>query len=137
MIFFQQEFKKSNINEHIICLLLVMVNTLLCPMCTLLFILIWFSANALLVNDDCQTALDLARAKGYSKIVRLIEVMLSLFLTPNLSLKWWELPYIDIIFLFWYLKSHICLYAGWLRELYGPGFLEMLAPQLISRKVWV
>lgn len=69
-------------------------------------LLLSHGANALLVNDDCQTALDLARAKGFSKIVHLIE-------------------------------SHICLYSGWLRELYGPGFLEMLAPQLISRKVWV
>lgn len=63
-------------------------------------------ANALLVNDDCQTALDVARAKGYSNIVRAIE-------------------------------GHICLFSGWMRELYGPGFLELLAPQLLSRKVWV
>lgn len=31
----------------------------------------------------------------------------------------------------------MCLFSGWLRELYGPGFLELLAPQLLSRKVWV
>nr|GMD62877.1 putative E3 ubiquitin-protein ligase XBAT35 isoform X2 [Ipomoea batatas] len=35
------------------------------------------------------------------------------------------------------IEKHICLFAGWLRELYGPGFLELLAPQLLSRKVWV
>lgn len=35
------------------------------------------------------------------------------------------------------IESHICLYSGWLRELYGPGFLEVFAPQLLSRKVWV
>ncbi|XP_019181423.1 PREDICTED: putative E3 ubiquitin-protein ligase XBAT34 [Ipomoea nil] len=35
------------------------------------------------------------------------------------------------------IERHICLFAGWLRELYGPGFLELLAPQLLSRKVWV
>ncbi|KVH91505.1 putative E3 ubiquitin-protein ligase XBAT35 isoform X1 [Cynara cardunculus var. scolymus] len=63
-------------------------------------------ANALVLNDDCQTALDVARVKGYSNVVRAIE-------------------------------NHICLFSGWLQELYGPGFLELLAPQLLSRKVWV
>ncbi|XP_049408103.1 putative E3 ubiquitin-protein ligase XBAT34 isoform X2 [Solanum stenotomum] len=63
-------------------------------------------ANALIMNDDCQTPLDVARIKGFSNVVRAIE-------------------------------SHICLFSGWLRELYGPGFLELLAPQLLSRKVWV
>lgn len=63
-------------------------------------------ANPLLMNDDCQTPLDVARAKGFSNVVRAIE-------------------------------SHICLFSGWMREFYGPGFLEALAPQLLSRKVWV
>lgn len=35
------------------------------------------------------------------------------------------------------LQNHICIFSGWLRELYGPGFLELFAPQLLSRKVWV
>ncbi|KAF7146583.1 hypothetical protein RHSIM_Rhsim04G0180500 [Rhododendron simsii] len=63
-------------------------------------------ANTLLMNDDCQTPLDVARVKGCTSVVRAIE-------------------------------SHICLFSGWLRELYGPGFLEVLAPQLLSRRVWV
>ncbi|XP_044500779.1 putative E3 ubiquitin-protein ligase XBAT35 isoform X2 [Mangifera indica] len=63
-------------------------------------------ANALLINDDCQTPLEVARAKGYINVVRAIE-------------------------------SHICLFSGWLREFYGPGFLEILARQLLSRNVWV
>ncbi|KAK4427814.1 putative E3 ubiquitin-protein ligase XBAT35 [Sesamum alatum] len=63
-------------------------------------------ANALVMNDDCQTPLDIARAKGYSNVVRAIE-------------------------------GQVCLFSGWLREFYGPGFLELLAPQLLSRKVWV
>ncbi|KAM3326776.1 putative E3 ubiquitin-protein ligase XBAT35 isoform X1 [Capsicum chacoense] len=63
-------------------------------------------ANALIMNDDCQTPLDVARIKGFSNVVRAIE-------------------------------SQICLFSGWLREFYGPGFLELLAPQLLSRKVWV
>ncbi|KAK9931161.1 hypothetical protein M0R45_018453 [Rubus argutus] len=63
-------------------------------------------ANALIMNDDCQSPLDVARAKGHSNVVRAIE-------------------------------RHICLFSGWLREFYGPGFLEVLAPQLVSRKVWV
>ncbi|KAH6809024.1 hypothetical protein C2S51_026807 [Perilla frutescens var. frutescens] len=35
------------------------------------------------------------------------------------------------------IEEHMCLFSGWLRELYGPGFLDRLAPQLLSRKVWV
>ncbi|KAJ6431302.1 hypothetical protein OIU84_018734 [Salix udensis] len=35
------------------------------------------------------------------------------------------------------IESHICLFSGWLREFNGPGFLEMLVPQLVSRKIWV
>ncbi|XP_022849437.1 putative E3 ubiquitin-protein ligase XBAT34 isoform X2 [Olea europaea var. sylvestris] len=69
-------------------------------------LLLSHGANALVMNDDCQTPLDIARGKGYSNIVRTIE-------------------------------GHVCLFSGWLRELYGPGFLELLAPQLLSRKVWV
>lgn len=69
-------------------------------------LLLSHGANALLMNDDCQTPLEVARAKGFTNVVRTIE-------------------------------SHICLYSGWLREIYGPGFLEILAPQLLSRKVWV
>ncbi|KAL2518401.1 putative E3 ubiquitin-protein ligase XBAT35 [Abeliophyllum distichum] len=69
-------------------------------------LLLSHGANALVMNDDCQTPLDIARGKGYSNVVRTIE-------------------------------GHMCLFSGWLRELYGPGFLELLAPQLLSRKVWV
>ncbi|XP_051129350.1 putative E3 ubiquitin-protein ligase XBAT35 [Andrographis paniculata] len=69
-------------------------------------LLLSHGANALIMNDDCQTALDVARAKGYCNVVRAIE-------------------------------EHLCLFSGWLRELYGPGFLELLAPQLLSRRVWV
>ncbi|KAH6768455.1 hypothetical protein C2S51_013791 [Perilla frutescens var. frutescens] len=69
-------------------------------------LLLSHGANALVMNDDCHTPLDLARAKGFGNVVRAIE-------------------------------GHLCLFSGWLRELYGPGFLERLAPQLLSRKVWV
>ncbi|KAK9068151.1 hypothetical protein SSX86_012262 [Deinandra increscens subsp. villosa] len=69
-------------------------------------LLLSHGANALTLNDDCQTALDVARVKGYSNIVRAIE-------------------------------KHICLFSGWMQELYGPGFLEHLAPHLLSKKVWV
>ncbi|GAY40315.1 hypothetical protein CUMW_050990 [Citrus unshiu] len=63
-------------------------------------------ANALVRNDDCHTALGVARIKGHINVVRAIE-------------------------------SHICYFCGWLREFYGPSFLEALAPQLMSRKIWV
>ncbi|XP_039067852.1 putative E3 ubiquitin-protein ligase XBAT34 [Hibiscus syriacus] len=63
-------------------------------------------ANPLAMNDDCQTPLDVARAKGNVNVVRAIE-------------------------------EHICLFSGWMREFYGPGFIEIFVPQLVSRKVWV
>ncbi|KAK4258388.1 hypothetical protein QN277_007843 [Acacia crassicarpa] len=69
-------------------------------------LLLLHGANALVLNDDCQTALDVARAKGHGNVVRAIE-------------------------------SHLCLFSGWLREFHGPGFLEVVAPQLVSKKVWV
>ncbi|OWM70458.1 putative E3 ubiquitin-protein ligase XBAT35 isoform X2 [Punica granatum] len=69
-------------------------------------LLLSHGANPLVMNDDCQTPLDVARAKGYANVVRTIE-------------------------------GHMCLFSGWMREFYGPGFLEALAPQLLSRKVWV
>jgi hypothetical protein len=36
-----------------------------------------FSANALVTNDDCQTPLQVARAKGHSIVVRAIEVCIT------------------------------------------------------------
>ncbi|KHN30573.1 putative E3 ubiquitin-protein ligase XBAT34 [Glycine soja] len=69
-------------------------------------LLLLHGANPLVLNDDCLTALEVARAKGHSNVVRTIE-------------------------------SHLCLFSGWLCEFHGPGFLEVVAPQLVSKKVWV
>ncbi|KAK7344046.1 hypothetical protein VNO77_13269 [Canavalia gladiata] len=69
-------------------------------------LLLSHGANPLMLNDDCLTALEVARAKGNSNVVRAIE-------------------------------AHLCLFSGWLREFHGPGFLEVVAPQLVSKKVWV
>lgn len=35
------------------------------------------------------------------------------------------------------IENHVCYFSGWSREFYGPGFLEALVPQLLSRKIWV
>ncbi|XP_023907522.1 putative E3 ubiquitin-protein ligase XBAT35 isoform X4 [Quercus suber] len=35
------------------------------------------------------------------------------------------------------IEKTICYFSGWLREYYGPGFLEALTPQLLSREIWV
>ncbi|KAJ1694800.1 hypothetical protein LUZ63_011498 [Rhynchospora breviuscula] len=35
------------------------------------------------------------------------------------------------------IEGQVCLFCGWVRENYRPGFPEALAPQFISRKVWV
>ncbi|XVF38469.1 hypothetical protein REPUB_Repub20aG0105100 [Reevesia pubescens] len=69
-------------------------------------LLLSHGANPLVMNDDCQTPLDVARVKGNVNVVRAIE-------------------------------DHKCLFSGWMREFYGPGFIEMFVPQLVSRKVWV
>ncbi|XP_047326478.1 putative E3 ubiquitin-protein ligase XBAT35 [Impatiens glandulifera] len=34
------------------------------------------------------------------------------------------------------IENQICFFSGWLREFNGPGFLKVLAPQLMSRKIW-
>ncbi|XVF62846.1 hypothetical protein PTKIN_Ptkin09bG0041300 [Pterospermum kingtungense] len=69
-------------------------------------LLLSHGANPLVMNDDCQTPLDVARGKGHINVVRAIE-------------------------------GHLCLFSGWMREFYGPGFIEKFVPQLVSRKVWV
>ncbi|XP_068665313.1 putative E3 ubiquitin-protein ligase XBAT35 [Aristolochia californica] len=68
-------------------------------------LLLSHGANAAVMNDDCQTPLDLARAKGHVNVVRAIE-------------------------------GDICLFSGWLRELNLPGFLGVLAPQWVSKRIW-
>ncbi|XP_024021110.1 putative E3 ubiquitin-protein ligase XBAT34 isoform X1 [Morus notabilis] len=35
------------------------------------------------------------------------------------------------------IEQHMCYFSGWVRMIYGPGFLEGLAPYLLSRKIWV
>ncbi|KAH9308617.1 hypothetical protein KI387_036528, partial [Taxus chinensis] len=62
-------------------------------------------ANPLAINDDCETPLQMARARGHVTVVRIIEGWISLF-------------------------------SGMIRELSGPGFLEALAPQWVSKKIW-
>ncbi|PPS07068.1 hypothetical protein GOBAR_AA13571 [Gossypium barbadense] len=52
------------------------------------------STNPLVMNDDCQTPLDVARVKGNVNVVKAIE-------------------------------DHICLFFGWMREFYRPGFIEI------------
>lgn len=54
-----------------------MINPLHCYNKLLNGLLSEFSANALVMNDDCQTALDVARAKGHSRVVRVIEVLVN------------------------------------------------------------
>ncbi|KAM0833205.1 hypothetical protein ACQ4PT_064408 [Festuca glaucescens] len=68
-------------------------------------LLLSHGANPFITNDDCNTALDLAREKGHVNVVRAIEARISLF-------------------------------CGWMRENYGPGFLEAFAPQFLTRKIW-
>uniref|UniRef100_A0A0E0LK13 RING-type domain-containing protein n=1 Tax=Oryza punctata TaxID=4537 RepID=A0A0E0LK13_ORYPU len=68
-------------------------------------LLLSHGANPFITNDDCHTALDLAREKGHVNVVRAIEGRISLF-------------------------------CGWMRENYGPGFLEAIVPQFMTRKIW-
>jgi len=51
-------------------------------------LLINFAANPLVLNDDCLTALEVARTKGHSNVVRTIEVQnfFNVTLIPSLYL---------------------------------------------------
>ncbi len=40
-------------------------------------------------------------------------------------------------FLCFGVQDRICLFSGVVRELAGPGFLETLAPQWVTKKMWV
>ncbi|GMN48988.1 hypothetical protein TIFTF001_018153 [Ficus carica] len=35
------------------------------------------------------------------------------------------------------IEKHICYFSGWMRQFYGPSFLEALASYLLSLKIWV
>ncbi|KAL4589537.1 hypothetical protein LXL04_002445 [Taraxacum kok-saghyz] len=106
-------------------------------------LLLSHGANALVMNDDCQTALDVARLKGYSNVERAIEFNDLKFSANALVMNDDYQTALDVARLKGYsnveraIENHICLFSRWLQELYGPGFLELLAPQLLSRKVWV
>ncbi|XP_077250741.1 putative E3 ubiquitin-protein ligase XBOS34 isoform X1 [Tasmannia lanceolata] len=71
-------------------------------------LLLSHGANALALNDDCHTALDMARAKGHTKVVRAIESYICLFSGWLRELS----------------GKHLL------------SFLETLAPKLVSRKIW-
>ncbi|RLN33003.1 putative E3 ubiquitin-protein ligase XBOS34 [Panicum miliaceum] len=68
-------------------------------------LLLTHGANPFIPNDDCNTALELAREKGHVNVVRAIEGRISLF-------------------------------CGWMRENYAPAFLDAIAPQFMTRKIW-
>ncbi|KAF8690839.1 hypothetical protein HU200_041236 [Digitaria exilis] len=68
-------------------------------------LLLTHGANPFIPNDDCHTALELAREKGHVNVVRAIEGRISLF-------------------------------CGWMRENYAPAFLDAIAPQFMTRKIW-
>ncbi|KAF3609579.1 hypothetical protein DY000_02046334 [Brassica cretica] len=68
-------------------------------------LLLSHGANPLVLNDDGQTPLEVARDKGFTFVVHKIE-------------------------------NHICLFSGWMREFYGPAYLDSQY-QLPSKRVWV
>lgn len=97
-----------------------------------------------MMNDDCLSPLGVAREKGYANVVRTIEVVpeflfLTSFFFANTSyfLINVNCSILCCCCLKHCFQGHICLFSGWLREFYGPGFLGLLAPQLLSRKVSV
>ncbi|XP_024535281.1 putative E3 ubiquitin-protein ligase XBAT34 isoform X1 [Selaginella moellendorffii] len=90
-------------------------------------------ADPLAVNDDGQTPLDMARSRGHVSVVRIIEVRVN-----REQKKEKQCFGCDVLVshLKRYLQDRMCLFSGVLREISGPGFLEALAPQWVTRKVW-
>ncbi|XP_013585152.1 PREDICTED: putative E3 ubiquitin-protein ligase XBAT35 [Brassica oleracea var. oleracea] len=63
-------------------------------------LLLSHGTNPLVLNDDGQTPLEVARDKGFTIV------------------------------------NHICLFSGWMREFYGPAYLDS-QNQFPSKRVWV
>lgn len=89
-------------------------------------------------NDDFQTPLDVARVKGCANVVRALEVCVkNLKVAITLKLSLCSLICSKLYSLFVAFQKHVCYFSGWLREFYGPSFLEALAPKLLSGKMSV
>ncbi|XP_043693531.1 probable E3 ubiquitin-protein ligase XBOS34 isoform X2 [Telopea speciosissima] len=89
-------------------------------------LLLSHGANALTMNDDCQTPLEVARSKGHSNVVRAIESHICFF-------SGWMRELHGSGFL-------EALAPQWLsRKMRDRGreFLEALSPPWLSRKIWV
>ncbi|XP_042503923.1 putative E3 ubiquitin-protein ligase XBAT35 [Macadamia integrifolia] len=89
-------------------------------------LLLSHGANALAMNDDCQTPLEVARSKGHINVVRAIEGHLCFFS------GWMREIYGSGILET--LATHFL--SRKMRER-GREFLEALPPQWLSRKIWV
>ena len=99
-----------------------------------------YSANPSVANDDCLTPLEMARMKGHTNVVRAIEARLKL-LKLNLMLSMSSsivLKVLTVLSFFGdvWMQNHLCFFAGWLREVNLPGFLQAFAPQWASRKMY-
>ncbi|KAG2269211.1 hypothetical protein Bca52824_063766 [Brassica carinata] len=82
------------------CLLSSLTYNLLTLSLISFFYLMFLAANPLVLNDDGQTPLEVARDKGFTFV------------------------------------NHICLFSGWMREFYGPAYLDS-QNQFPSKRVWV
>lgn len=67
------------------------------------------SANPLVLNDDCQTALEVARAKGHSNVVRAIEVHSNFCNVINMIVLLYEVEWADcfLFLLFIVIPKHL------------------------------
>ncbi|EFJ30981.1 hypothetical protein SELMODRAFT_88643 [Selaginella moellendorffii] len=86
-------------------------------------LLISRGADPLCINDDGQTPLDMARLRGHTSIVRIIEASERAKILFILTRKLFQ--------------DRIALFTGMIREVSGPGLLEVFVPQWVTKKVWV
>lgn len=96
------------------------------------------NVNAYRPGSHCGTALHHAAKKGLQQTVHLLLSHGANPFIPNddcntaLELAR-EKGHVNVVRA---IEGRLCLFCGWMRENYAPAFLDAIAPQFMTRKIW-